>query len=130
APDGATPEQGRGKAKTEAKADDSQARVEGVVVDEANKPVADAVVTFVNPSPAQEVPAARTAADGTFRLVSEWPSVRYQTILASADDGKRQALFHFDEYHPLSTVATVRLVVKPSRTLTVRVTDTAKKPVG
>src|SRR5439155_19580582 len=53
--------------------DASRARIEGVVVDEAGKPVAGVTVGVVKVRESAG-PTARTAADGSFRLVLDAPS--------------------------------------------------------
>jgi beta-lactamase regulating signal transducer with metallopeptidase domain len=108
--------------------DPSRARIEGVVVDEAGKPVAGATVGVVKVGRGSE-PTARTAADGSFRLVFDAPSVRHETVLATADGGARQGIVRFEDT-VLPGVAKVRLVLKPSRPLAVRVTDARKAPVA
>jgi beta-lactamase regulating signal transducer with metallopeptidase domain len=115
--------------KAAAEADESLARVDGVVVDEAGKPVAGALVRVQSAIPGPEATRVRTAADGTFRLVLDGPSASYHTLLATADDGDRQGLFEFQDT-VLPRVAAARIVLKPSRALLVRVTDAGKAPVA
>ena len=106
--------------------DVSKASIEGVVVDEEGKPVAGAVVEVIAFDPARV--SDRTAADGSFRLILDATAVRNEVVLASAEDGKRQGIHEFgDDSSP--PTAQVRIVLKPSRKMTVRVTDAAKKPV-
>src|SRR5262249_30024031 len=106
----------------------ARARVEGVVVDEAGKPVAGVTVGVVRVGKSAG-PTARTAADGSFRLVLDAPSALYETVLATADGGARQGIVRFQDT-VLPSVAKVRLVLKPSRALTVRVSDARKAPVA
>jgi beta-lactamase regulating signal transducer with metallopeptidase domain/protocatechuate 3,4-dioxygenase beta subunit len=112
----------------EAPRDLTKARIEGVVVDEAGKPIAAATVSILGWR-AGSAPPVRTAADGSFVLVLADASARYHTVLATADGGARQGLFHFYDT-VLTPVATARIVLKPSRPLTVRVTDARKAPVA
>ena len=106
--------------------DVSKASIEGVVVDEDGKPVAGAVVGVIAPDPS--LVTSRTAADGAFRLVLNETAVRNEVVLASAEDGERQGIHEFAEYSaPLTAQA--RIILKPSRKMTVHVTDAAKKPV-
>jgi beta-lactamase regulating signal transducer with metallopeptidase domain len=120
-------------ARKEARAADaaldvSKASIEGVVVDEAGKPVAGAVVDVLRQTSAPGAPPIRTASDGSFRLVLDTASARYIVIIASAEEGARQGIY---EFHGtvLPQPVQARIVVKPSRKMTVRVTDAAKKPV-
>jgi beta-lactamase regulating signal transducer with metallopeptidase domain len=109
-------------------ADVSKAVIEGVVVDEAGKPVVGAVVRVASYTPSSGPTPARTAADGTFRLFLNQASARYTVVVASAEEGARQGIFEFNgTVHPQTVQA--RIVVKPSRKLTVRVADAAKRPV-
>jgi beta-lactamase regulating signal transducer with metallopeptidase domain len=108
-------------------ADVSKAVIEGVVVDEAGKPVAGAVVRVASlPSP--DTTPARTAADGSFRLVAgkEFPQIGLVT--ASIEDGARQGIYE-NSLRRLSPMPPVRIVVKPARPMAVRVTDDAKAPI-
>jgi beta-lactamase regulating signal transducer with metallopeptidase domain len=108
--------------------DVSNAVIEGIAVDEAGKPVGGAVVRVVSYTPSPGLTPARTAADGTFRLILNQASARYTVIIASAEDGARQGIYEFHDSALPQTVQ-ARIVVKPSRKMTVRVTDGAKKPV-
>jgi beta-lactamase regulating signal transducer with metallopeptidase domain len=112
----------------DAAVDVSKAVIEGVVVDEASRPVGGAVVRVVSYTPSPGPTPAHTAADGTFRLVLNQASARYTVIIASAEEGARQGIFKFHDTVLPQTVQ-ARVVVKPSRKMTVRVTDAAKKPV-
>jgi hypothetical protein len=112
---------------TNAEADVSKARVEGVVVDEMGRPVEGAIVGTLAPASLGATPV-RTSADGTFSLVLNSASARYHTIRASAEDGARQGLYRFHDT-VLSQVAHARIIVKPSRRMAVYVTDAANKPL-
>jgi RNA polymerase sigma factor (sigma-70 family) len=90
--------------------DVSQAQVDGLVVDEAGKPVAGVKVASLGDQSAE----ARSGLDGTFRLILHSPSARYETIVASTDDGARQGIFAFNDT-VLVNPARARLVLKPSR---------------
>jgi beta-lactamase regulating signal transducer with metallopeptidase domain len=115
--------------KEEAKPDVSKARIEGVVVDEVGKPVAGAVVSPLRLHARSAEVAVHSATDGSFRLPLDGASARYQTIRAMADEGKRQGIFEFHDT-VLGSVATARIVLKPSVTINVRVTDGKKAPVA
>jgi beta-lactamase regulating signal transducer with metallopeptidase domain len=112
--------------QADAPADPSKARVEGVVVDEAGKPVGGATVASLDwrRRPTQ----VRTAGDGSFRLVLDSPSARYHTLTATSAGGARQGIFRYGDT-VLPRVARARLVLKPARTMTVRVSDAAGRPV-
>jgi beta-lactamase regulating signal transducer with metallopeptidase domain len=108
-------------------ADVSKAVIEGVVVDEAGKPVAGAVVDILRQTSAPGLPSIRTASDGSFRLILDSAFVGYRVVTASAEDGARQGIYEFQ--NTVLTQAQARIVLKPSRKITVRVTDAARKPV-
>jgi beta-lactamase regulating signal transducer with metallopeptidase domain len=112
----------------DASADVSKAVIEGVVVDEAGKLVADAVVGTVGYLPPPKPPLTQTSADGSFRLVLDEASARYVAVTASAEDGARQGIFKLRD-HSDSLVKQARIVLKPSRQMAVRVTDGARQPV-
>jgi beta-lactamase regulating signal transducer with metallopeptidase domain len=112
----------------DAAADVSKARIEGVVVDEASKPVAGAVVDVLPPMSLPGSRPIRTASDGSFRLVLNTAIARFPVVTASAEDGARQGIYKFEDVD-LPQTAQARIVVKPSRKITVQVNDAAKKPV-
>ncbi len=110
--------------KKQKEAEVSKAAIEGVVVDESGKPVGGAAVDVLRSTS----PPVRTGADGSFRLILKEASARYQVVVGSADDGARQGIYEFyDTVLPQTVQA--RIVMKPSRKMSVRVTDAAKKPV-
>ncbi len=104
--------------------DPSKARIEGVVVDESSGPVAGASVRVMN----NERLTTATRADGTFRLVLDRPSCRYVSLLASVETGARQGVHAIAE-SPIGAVVSCRIIVKPSRALTVQTRDSRGKPV-
>jgi protocatechuate 3,4-dioxygenase beta subunit len=110
--------------------DVSQARIEGIVVDQAGQPVAGAVVGLLKSGGANEPKPVLTSSEGTFRLMLKEPSLRYLAVGASAERGTKQGIAVFnDDDAPLGLTAVVRIVLKPSRSLTVRVCDDRKAPV-
>jgi RNA polymerase sigma factor (sigma-70 family) len=101
-------------------------RIAGVVVDEAGRPVAGAKVNAIWFRMAPE--DVTTAADGSFSLRIGGPTRSSEAVGASADGGARLGLAQFEEsFGP--TPAPVRIVLKPARALTVRVTDARRAPV-
>ncbi|HTU93280.1 MAG TPA: sigma-70 family RNA polymerase sigma factor [Gemmataceae bacterium] len=110
--------------------DVSQVRIEGIVVDQAGQPVAGAVVGLLKSGGANESKPVLTSSEGTFRLMLKEPSLRYLTVGASAERGTKQGIADLnDDALPLGRTAVVRIVLKPSRSLTVRVCDNRKAPV-
>jgi hypothetical protein len=109
-----------------AEPDLSKARVEGVVVDESGKPVAGVHILVTRWRP--PVISGDTNADGKFRLVFPQGSVRYQTLIASTDGGKRQGLIEISDTAN-DLVTNVRIVLKPARAITVRVVNDMNDPV-
>ncbi len=108
------------------KVDVSRAVIEGTVVDEAGQPVAGAVVSTLDQigGLAEEIKPVRTSQKGTFRLVLAEPSVRYQAVVARTDGGAKQGIGSLSDVGtPLEGKAILRLVLKPSRALAVRVRE-------
>ncbi len=102
--------------------------IEGVVVDEESKPVEGAMVNVVGRG---KVPGgARTAADGTFILNIEKPTLWYVTALATANEGARQGLYEFKTTQDSTTPSPIRIMLKPSLILSVHVTDAKERPVS
>src|SRR5262249_61933518 len=97
--------------------------IDGVVVDETGKPVPGARVT-VESDFTRTTRTTRSSDDGTFRVDFDVPSLRSLRLLASVDEGKHlggQDLAH--KLRLTERATRCRLVVRPSRTLTVRVVD-------
>lgn len=109
-----------------AEPDLSKARVEGIVVDESGKPVAGAHIQVTRLRP--PVISTDANAEGRFRLVLPQGSVRYQTLIASADGGKRQGLVEI-AHTANDLVTNVRIILKPARAITVRVVNDMNDPV-
>src|SRR5215470_11273183 len=68
--------------------DVSRARIEGVVVDEAGKPVEGAVVRATSWGEKRADPV-RTGQDGRFCLVLDAPVANHRHVLADRDGGAR-----------------------------------------
>jgi RNA polymerase sigma factor (sigma-70 family) len=119
------------KAPTEAKIPNpALARVAGQVVDEKGLAVADAIISTLELGVTMKRPTTKSAADGSFLLQLDQPAARYVTLLATADRGAQQGLFELaDSGTPLGNSAQARIVMKPSRTIRVRVTDGQGKGV-
>jgi beta-lactamase regulating signal transducer with metallopeptidase domain len=106
--------------------------VEGIVVDEQGLPVAGAVVRTM---PVVDGPAnveVLTAADGSFHftLMIRSPS-GLVGLMALADGGARMGLDgSFDRRRSLQSKEPARIVLKPSRAVTVRVKDGTGAPVS
>jgi beta-lactamase regulating signal transducer with metallopeptidase domain len=104
-------------------AEDTGQVIAGVVVDEAGKPVADASVRLYGKS----LKTVVTDPDGRFTLPAP-ASIAQEEIRATADGGEQMGLAVYPG--PFQRrVEPVRIVLKPSRLLTVRVADASGKPV-
>jgi hypothetical protein len=105
--------------------------VEGIVVDTKGRPVGGAQVRTM---PVFDGPAnveVRTADDGTFRFILKSVSPRgLMGLMAEADGGSRMGLDgNFDRRLSQRSKEPARIVLKPSRAVTVRVKDAAGAPV-
>ncbi len=108
-----------------------EVHIRGQVVDDAGKPVGDALVRVLRAGYDRGPHETRTLADGSFLLRPGGAALRYLTLLATANGGNRQGLYQFvDTDVPLGITATVRIVVAPSRAVRVRVVDAQKRPVA
>ncbi len=103
-------------------------RVEGIVVDEAGRPVAGASVALlwtIRPRP------TTTAADGTFTLDTDEPRRANLAFLATADGGARQGIFRFSDLSGNKDPRTpLRIVLKPAREVKVTAVDGRGLPVA
>jgi len=96
-----------------------QTRIIGVVIDEAGRPVAGAVVRVIGWT---ETFATTSGPDGIFSVIVDEPALHHHLLHASAGEGARQGLVYFpDTIYQAET--TVRVVLRPARSLTVRVSD-------
>jgi RNA polymerase sigma factor (sigma-70 family) len=103
--------------------------IKGVVVaDTSGKPVSGAKVSSLWTAEPQFV---TTKADGTFAVPNEETRLSNLSFLATADGGKYQGIFRFDDQATgLKDARTlVRIVLKPARTVTVSVADGNGAPV-
>ncbi len=100
--------------------------IEGTVVDEQGKPVPGAVVR----SREQADPGgARSAVDGTFILWLKGQRLYVRGLMAESNDGARIGLIQFSPPRHLGANDPVRLLVKPTRLVKVRVKDAAGSPI-
>jgi beta-lactamase regulating signal transducer with metallopeptidase domain len=102
--------------------------IPGIVVDEAGKPVGGASVRIL--SDRVPVEDATTGSDGLFVIQASDPTYPKARLIATSDDGRRQGTASFSEStdsHVRPTPA--RIVLKPSRIVTVTVIDQAGKPI-
>lgn len=102
-------------------------RIDGIVVDEAGRPVAGAAVSVLwtaDPRPTS------TAADGTFTLDTDEPRRVNLAFLATADEGGRQGIFRYQDFTTNKDPRTpVRIVLRPAREVRVTAVDGRGTPV-
>jgi hypothetical protein len=101
--------------------------VEGTVVDEQGQPVAGARVRAVPDDGGVEGP--NTAANGAFVLPFGGRRLSIRGIVAETDGGERIGLVRFEDGRGLSEKDPVKVVLKPSRQVRVRVNDVTGSPV-
>lgn len=109
-----------------APADDAW-RIEGSVVDKQGRPVAGAVVHSVPNSGTPD--EARTAADGTFALALQQQRPFVRGLVVETAGGVSIGLARFEDIRDPRSRDPVKIVLKPSRTVLVRVRDAAGVPV-
>ncbi len=103
--------------------------VEGIVVDEQDRRVAGAVVRTMPILDRAAKIQHQTAADGTFRFTLQTPT-GLVGLMAEADGGLRMGLDRsFDRRRAERSKEPARIMLKPSRAVTVRVKDAAGAPV-
>ena len=111
-----------------AEPDLSKARIEGIVFDEAGKPVAGANIRTARSGRDKTSITGTTDRDGKFRLVFNRSSVRYQILIASANEGRLQGLVEImDTANDL--VTKVQITLRPAREITVHAVNELKDPV-
>ncbi len=99
--------------------------IEGLVVDEQGRPVPGAIVHAEEEA---DPAGSKTAPDGSFAL-GMGPRLYTRLLLVEADDGARIGLVRFQPSRHLGAKDAVRLVLKPARTVIVRVQDAVGAPV-
>ena len=95
--------------------------VEGTVVDERGQAVAGAIVHAVPDDRA--VDGTKTTADGAFTLALGGRTLYIWGVVAEIDGGARVGLVRFEDGREFSEKDPVKIVLKPSRPLRVRVND-------
>jgi len=100
--------------------------IEGVVVDEAGRPVPSVIVHAEEEA---DPAGGKTAADGTFTLWMGGKGLYTRELVAETDGGARIGLARFQPARFQGSKEPVRLVVKPARVVMVRVKDAAGLPV-
>jgi beta-lactamase regulating signal transducer with metallopeptidase domain/protocatechuate 3,4-dioxygenase beta subunit len=101
--------------------------IEGSVVDEEGKPVAGATVHAreeVDPA------GAKTANDGKFKLWAGLAPLYTREIVAESDGGARMGRVSFVTARQYYTKSPLQVVLKPARTVKMRVTDAAGRPLA
>ena len=101
--------------------------IEGVVVDEQDRPVRDAIVHAREEA---DPAGSKSAADGTFTLWLGNGPLYTRELVAETDGGARIGVTRFQPpRHAFLSKEPVRLVVKPTRAVRVRVKDATGVPV-
>jgi len=107
----------------------TSARVRGVVVDEAGRPVAGAEV--VASAPDGREARGVTVADGSFDVAIPSPRLDGVSVVARVAGGDLLGTFrHGFRLTPEQAEAPARIVVKPGRRVDVRVVDGTRAPVA
>jgi len=101
--------------------------VEGTVVHERGRPVAGAVVRAVPYDGA--VDGHKTAADGTFAVPLGGRRSYIRGVVAETDGAARIGLVRFEDVRRLTEKDPLKIALKPSRPVKVRVNDAAGSPV-
>ncbi len=101
--------------------------VEGTVVDERGQPVAGAVVRAVPDDGAIDGP--KTGMDGAFTLALGGLRLYIRGIVAETDGGSRIGLVRFEDARDFSEKDPVKIVLKPSRQVRVRVSSSVGVPI-
>ncbi|MBN1345328.1 MAG: M48 family metalloprotease [Phycisphaerae bacterium] len=103
-------------------------RVTGVVVDSDGRGVGGAEVVTYDYGRGIAV-KTRAAADGTFALEVQRPNLDYTRVIATADGGRRKGLYDFGSAPTSSAPSPIRITLKPSHAVAIRVVDGSGKPV-
>ncbi len=100
--------------------------IDGIVVDDQGRPVPGAVV---HADEEADPIGGKTAPDGTFTLGMKPAPLYTRMLVAEADGGARFGMVRFDPSRQYGAKEPVRLVVKPARSVMVRVKDASGAPV-
>ena len=100
--------------------------IRGVVIDEHGNPQAGATVRAYQRPPVTSM--TKSGADGTFRLELQQPFVSGLTLVASNAAGTQQGMMTL--YKRRTSASLPKLVLKPSRTIDVSITDASGKKVA
>ena len=104
--------------------------VEGVVVDEQDRPVAGATVRTMPVFDGPANVAVKSGADGKFRFTLRPSPMSLVGLMAEADGGARMGLdSSFDRRRVERIKDPARIVLKQSKSMTVRVKDGTGRPV-
>lgn len=104
--------------------------IKGIVVDEQGGPVAGALVRPSGVQPELKFRAGTSAADGSFTLGMEGFSFMWG-LLAEVDNGSRAGLARFDDALGfIDRDQPIRIIIKATRPVAVRVKDGAGMPVA
>jgi hypothetical protein len=103
------------------------AEVRGIVLDESGQPAPGAVLTAVIEP--LDPPKTKTDAAGCFALKLDRSRANYLHLLASADAGRRQALFVRDQKQP-QPLDSIELRLGKTRQIEVVVVDDKQQPVS
>lgn len=120
---------GAGAQETKEPIDVTKARVEGVVVDESGAGVGGALVRPIGGGWQGAPTGVKASPNGKFHLVLNAPSARYHTFIASDATQDRQGIIHLQDT-ALEAVVSLRIVLKPARSVRVSVTDAAKTRIA
>jgi beta-lactamase regulating signal transducer with metallopeptidase domain len=104
--------------------------IQGVVVDEQGAPLAGVVVRLPRSMSKRGVEGGTTAVDGTFRLSLGGAHPSVNGLVVEVDGGARVGVAGFQRASYFQAPPPVRIVVKPTSPLIVRVKDAAGAPVS
>jgi hypothetical protein len=98
----------------------------GIAVDQNGRPVPKAIIQAGH---SFQMVREIAGEDGRFLIDLEQPHPFFLLVHARTADRKQQAYFHFSQKGPLGKGLSLKLVLKPARTLTVNVVDANGAPV-
>jgi hypothetical protein len=101
--------------------------IEGILVDEQGRPFPGASLRAVADDRVTD--ESKSDAEGAFTLALGGRTPYIRGVIAETDGGSRIGLVRFDQVREPRAQDPVRIVLKPSRQVKVRVSDTAGSPV-